>query len=66
MSGAKARVLVEVVALIGVHPVGSLLTGRVPVVGGEDEILCTRRVRRLRDVRAPERIPDGVAAGATC
>src|SRR5207302_4417920 len=39
--------------------------GGVPVPRSEDEILSAGRVRRLRDVGRPERVPDRVAAGAT-
>jgi hypothetical protein len=66
MSSAQARVLVEVVAPVGMHPVVCLLAGRMPVSGGEDEIRCSGRVGGLRDVGRPEWVPDRVAAGATC
>src|SRR4051794_28755495 len=61
----QPAVVVEAVALVGMHAVRGALPGRMPVPGREDQVHGAGRVRRLRDVGRPERVPDRVAAGAT-
>src|SRR4051794_32793399 len=48
------------------HAVRRPLPGRLPVPGREHQVLRAGRMRGLGDVGWPERVPDRVAAGATC
>src|SRR4051794_19188571 len=48
------------------HAVRRPLPGRLPVPGREHQVRRAGRMRGLGDVGRPERVPDRVAAGATC